>query len=48
VWDPSARGAHRISVRIRDAEAEKDGEEVAVEAAVPSEVKYFRLCAFPM
>jgi nuclear pore complex protein Nup88 len=39
VWDPSARGVHRISVRIRDAEPDKDGEEVAVEAAVPSEVK---------
>ncbi|KAM3389286.1 hypothetical protein ACQJBY_011421 [Aegilops geniculata] len=38
VWDPSARGAHRVSVRIRDAEAERDGEEVAVEAAVPSEM----------
>ncbi|KAK1685329.1 hypothetical protein QYE76_046177 [Lolium multiflorum] len=38
VWDPSARGVHRISVRIRDAEADKDGEEVAVEAAVPSEM----------
>ncbi|XP_024311354.1 nuclear pore complex protein NUP88 [Brachypodium distachyon] len=39
VWDPSARAAHRICVRIRDAEAGKDGEEeVAVEAAVPSEM----------
>ncbi|KAG2568614.1 hypothetical protein PVAP13_7NG408400 [Panicum virgatum] len=37
-WDPSACGAHRIGVRIRDPEAENDGEEVAVEAAVPSEM----------
>nr|CAB3488206.1 unnamed protein product [Digitaria exilis] len=37
-WDPSACGAHRIGVRIRDPEAESDGEEVAVEAAVPSEM----------
>ncbi|KAL6651343.1 hypothetical protein ACP70R_010268 [Stipagrostis hirtigluma subsp. patula] len=36
-WDPSACGAHRICVRIRDAEAENGGDEVAVEAAVPSE-----------
>ncbi|KAF0930613.1 hypothetical protein E2562_033810 [Oryza meyeriana var. granulata] len=38
VWDPSARGVHRICVRVRDAEAGKDGEDVAVEAAVPSEM----------
>ncbi|OEL18440.1 Nuclear pore complex protein NUP88 [Dichanthelium oligosanthes] len=37
-WDPSACGAQRIGVRIRDPEAENDGEEVAVEAAVPSEM----------
>jgi nuclear pore complex protein Nup88 len=41
-WDPSTCGAHRICVRIRDAEAENEGEEVAVEAAVPSEVSCFR------
>jgi len=44
-WDPSACGAHRIGVRIRDPEAENDGEEVAVEAAVPSEVRCFPLCS---
>ncbi|KAL5216333.1 hypothetical protein ABZP36_007734 [Zizania latifolia] len=38
VWDPSARGVHRICVRIRNAESGKDGEDVAVEAAVPSEM----------
>jgi nuclear pore complex protein Nup88 len=38
VWDPSARGVHRICVRVRDAEAGKDGDDVAVEAAVPSEM----------
>lgn len=43
VWDPSARGVHRICVRVRDAEAGKDGEDVAVEAAVPSEVRSFPL-----
>ncbi|KAK3141567.1 hypothetical protein QOZ80_4BG0335530 [Eleusine coracana subsp. coracana] len=37
-WDTSTCGAHRICVRIRDAEVENDGEEVAVEAAVPSEI----------
>lgn len=31
-------------MRIRDPEAESDGEEVAVEAAVPSEVRCFPLC----
>jgi hypothetical protein len=32
-------------VRIRDPEAENEGEEVAVEAAVPSEVRRFPLCS---
>jgi len=40
-WDPSACGAHRIGVRTRDPDAENGEVDVAVEAAVPSEVRCF-------